>query len=189
METNRPTSIWYYEEKGKRIGGIREEELVALIQSGNLGHGCGVWKEGLPNWIKLEDSELKVHIAHLPPPLTGSQINNTVVWILAFAPLIGYMLEWLLAGIIHGNEDDAEQAMIDGGYWYVTIALNIFLGIIDEKRLKSSGHNTSQYRGWVWLVPVYLYQRAKHLSQNLAYVITWLVCFGLMILASAGAGL
>ena len=33
----------------------------------------------------------------------------------------------------------------------------------------------------VWLIPVYLYQRAKVLNQNLAYFIVWIVCFALML--------
>ncbi|MFO1353881.1 MAG: hypothetical protein U1E88_05305 [Acinetobacter sp.] len=34
-----------------------------------------------------------------------------------------------------------------------------------------------KFKGMVWLVPVYLFQRAKALDQSLAYFIVWIVCF------------
>ncbi|WP_230089524.1 hypothetical protein [Herminiimonas contaminans] len=38
-------------------------------------------------------------------------VNNTVVWILAFAPLIGLILESLVAGVLAQNEYEAAHAM------------------------------------------------------------------------------
>lgn len=75
------------------------------------------------------------------------------------------------------------QKVVEGGCWYITLALNILLGIFDEKRLQKAGHNTARFKGWIWLVPVYLYQRAQYLQQNLAYFIVWLVCFALVLIA------
>ncbi|MPM84347.1 hypothetical protein SDC9_131418 [bioreactor metagenome] len=67
--------------------------------------------------------------------------------------------------------------MNDSKYWSVTLALNIILSFADEKLLRKAGHNTSKFKGWVWLVPVYLYQRAKATRQNLAYFVVWIICF------------
>ena len=71
--------------------------------------------------------------------------------------------------------------MANSKYWFVTLGLNIALAFFDEKRLKNAGHNTDKFKGWVWLVPVYLYQRAKATKQNLAYFIVWIVCFVLVL--------
>lgn len=77
----------------------------------------------------------------------------------------------------------AARAMENASYWYITLALNLLLPFFDEKRLQKAGHSTSRFRGWVWLMPVYLYQRANNLQQSLAYFIVWLVYFALVLLA------
>lgn len=181
---------WFYEEKGLRIGGIDEPAMITLIEAGKLRHGSNVWKQGLADWVKLEDTHLRVHLDQLsPPPLTGQYVNNTLVWVLVFAPLLGLFLESFIAMLVYSNENHAMDAVADGKLFYITVALNILLSFLDEKRLQKAGHSTQAFKGWVWLVPVYLYQRAKHLKQNLAYFIVWLICFGLTLLVLAGADL
>ena len=92
-------------------------------------------------------------------------------------------MEWFVAGAINGSEAEAARAMENASYWYITLALNLLLSFFDEKRLQKAGHDTSRFKGWVWLVPVYLYQRAQNLQQNQAYFIVWLACFVLVLLA------
>ncbi|PAU59200.1 hypothetical protein BZL41_17010 [Pseudomonas sp. PIC25] len=177
------TTLWFYEEKGQRLGGIDEPAMIALIKSGKLGHGSTVWKQGFADWMKLEDTSLRIHLDQLsPPPLAGQHVNNTLVWVLAFAPILGLFLESFIAMLVYGNEHRAMNAVADGKLFYITVALNILLSFLDEKRLQKAGHKTDAFKGWVWLVPVYLYQRAKHLKQNLAYFVVWVVCFVLVLL-------
>ncbi|MBG0843503.1 DUF4339 domain-containing protein [Ectopseudomonas toyotomiensis] len=177
---------WFYEVKGQRLGGIDEPEIIALIQSGKLGHASSVWKQGFTDWVRLEDTPLRIHLDQLsPPPLTGQHVNNTLVWVLAFAPILGLFLESFVAMLVYGDENRAMDAVADNNFFYITIALNILLSVLDEKRLQKAGHNTSAFKGWVWLVPVYLYQRAKQLKQNLAYFGVWIGCFVLMLLSTA----
>jgi len=137
--------------------------------------------------MKIENTELHTHLDESsPPPLTGEHVNNTVVWVLAFAPIIGLMLEYFVAGVVYSdNQDLAEAAASGGTFWYITLILNIALSYWDEKRLKKAGTNTEKFSGWVWLVPVYLFQRAKALKQNRAYFIVWIVCFVLVLTAIA----
>ncbi len=174
---------WFYEDKGQRKGPVSEDELIKLIKSSIISHGSSVWKEGFPDWLKVENTDLRIYLDNSsPPPLSGEHINNTIIWLLAFAPLIGYFLEWIVAGAVHGNNQFAAQvAMANSKYWFVTLALNIGLSVLDEKKLKKAGHNTDKFKGWVWLVPVYLFQRAKATKQNLAYFIVWIVCFVLVL--------
>ncbi len=174
---------WFYEDKGQRKGPVSEDELIKLIKSSIISHGSSVWKEGFPDWLKVENTDLRIYLDNSsPPPLSGEHINNTIIWFLAFAPLIGYFLEWIVAGAVHGNNQFAAQvAMANSKYWFVTLALNIGLSVLDEKKLKKAGHNTDKFKGWVWLVPVYLFQRAKATKQNLAYFIVWIVCFVLVL--------
>ena len=178
------TTSWFYEQKGERKGGVEESELISLIESGSVTHGTLLWKEGFTEWKKIENTELSTHLNKTsPPPLSGEHVNNTVVWILAFAPIIGYLLEWFIAGAINGSERKAEQAMAEAKYFYITIILNIALSIFDEKRLAMAGYSTEKFKGMNWLVPVYLFQRAKYLNHSMAYFAVWLVSFAMIIIA------
>ncbi|MBU3021647.1 DUF4339 domain-containing protein [Aestuariibacter sp. A3R04] len=175
---------WFYEENGKRKGGVGEADLVALINAGVVSHGTSVWKQGFPDWLKVEDTELNVHLNNAtPPPLAGEHVNNTVVWILAFAPILGYFLEWIVAGAANSTEWKAEQAMAEAKYFYITVILNVALSYWDEKRLSQAGHNTKKFKGMTWLVPVYLFQRAKNLNHSMGYFAVWIVSFVLVLSA------
>jgi uncharacterized protein len=170
---------WFYEQEGKRLGPISEVAVAALVRSKQLDAKSSVWKQGLAGWQPLESTGLAEHLdKSAPPPLMGHQVNNTIVWILAFAPVIGELLQWVIAGFIYKNQYLTAVAMQSGKFFYVTIIINVVLGLLDERKLHGAGHDTSKYKIWAWLlVPVYLFQRAKHLQQNLAYFIVWLVCF------------
>ena len=174
---------WFYEVNGVRKGGVSESEIIELIKNGTVSHGSFIWQKGFPDWMKIENTVLKIHLDDTsPPPLTGESVNNTIVWFLAFAPLIGLFFEGVLAGIIYGeNEYRIEKALSDAEFWYITLILNIALSIFDSKRLKNAGHSTDKFKGWVWLVPVYLFQRAKILKHNYAYFAVWIVCFIIML--------
>jgi hypothetical protein len=167
---------WFYEEDGHRKGPVTEDVIINLIKATTITYGSLVWKSGFPEWLKIEDTELRAHLEKIsPPPITGKHVNNTIVWILAFAPLIGLFLEVCVAFTV--NADTGEAAMDNNKYWFITLALNIGLSYLDENRLKHAGWDTSKFKGMTWLVPVYLFKRAKALNQNLAYFIVWLACF------------
>ena len=170
------------------MGPISTQQIIDLIKTGKLTYGSMVWNSTLTEWIALEHCELKDHLtAVAPPPLTGKQVNNTWIWLLAFAPLIGYFLEWTitltLAEIFHRPSRIAQEAMEERSLWFVTLILNLALSFWDERKLKLAGIDTTRFKGWVWLIPVYMYQRAHALKQNLAYFIVWLICFVIIILA------
>jgi hypothetical protein len=102
------------------------------------------------------------------------KVNNTVVWILAFAPLIGQGLQGFIAGFIYG---DYWEIYFDK-FWAVTIVLNVILCYIDENKLKNQGVETEDF-GSTWLIPVYLYRRAKNLGHDQAYFWVWIILFTL----------
>jgi hypothetical protein len=108
---------------------------------------------------------------------------------LAVAPLIGMAMEAMLAGALAPTDELAglagQIAVRTGQYWWVTLALNIGLSLLDERRLKRAGVDTSQFGKLVFIVPVYLWKRAKSLNQTPSYFWTWLALFGVTLLASA----
>lgn len=102
---------------------------------------------------------------------SGEKVNNTLVWILAFAPLLGVFLAGVLAG--------ATGRSINS-FWWTTLVLNVGISMADERMLKKAGHPTDRMGG-AWLVPVYLYKRAKVLGQGNACFIVWIVLFVLSL--------
>ena len=175
---------WFYEKNGERIGAVSQSAMIEMIKSNVLSKETPVWKKGLAGWEALEKTELAQYFdTSAPPPLTGQHVNNTIVWILAFAPIIGAFLEYFFALMMaDGNEIVAAHNVAEGYYFLITIALNIILSFMDEMKLEKAGISTEKFKGMVWLVPVYLFQRAKALKHNLAYFIVWIVCFLLMLL-------
>lgn len=169
---------WFYEENGARRGPVTHEYIVSLIKAAKVGNGSLVWRMGFPEWLKVEDTELRVHLqATSPIPITGKHVNNTVVWILAFAPLIGMLIESAVAYAVNADDYAAEAAIAGNKYWFITLVLNIALSYVDENRLEKAGYGTKAIKGMTWLVPVYLFKRAKALHQGLSYFIVWVVCF------------
>lgn len=157
--------------------------MVALIKEGKISYGTQVWRKGLGDWCNVEQTELRNYLEDIaPPPLLGDQVCNTLVWILAFMPLISLFVEAIIAYALYGDTYKAETAIANGQFWYVILILNIGLCICDNALLKKAGHNTDKYKGWVWLIPVYLFQRAKTLKQSYSYFVVWLVCFVLQIM-------
>ncbi|HOE63129.1 MAG TPA: DUF4339 domain-containing protein [Candidatus Sumerlaeota bacterium] len=182
-KAEKEASMWFYEKNGQRLGPISGKEIEIMLMNKELNNESFVWKEGMSDWVKIEYTELKCHFSG-PPPLTGDAVNNTYIWILAFAPIIGEILESIFGffvGIIAGIINSPAPLGFLAFSWVITVVLNIVLATIDEKKLKIAGHDTSKM-GQAWLVPVYMFKRAKVLKQNLAYFIVWCVCFGLIIL-------
>lgn len=108
------TQQWFYEEKGERKDGASEQENVEIIRWGRLSYGSSVWMSGLNERAKLEGTLLRQHLQQTPPPLAGSQVNNTLVWVLALAPIIGHLMEWFAAGALNGSSagDGKRQLLV-----------------------------------------------------------------------------
>ncbi len=165
------TNEWHYELSGVRSGPVSRSEILSLISSGKLARGSFVWKTGIPDWVTLDSTEFASQFSDVPPPLTGEAVDNTLIWWLAFAPLGGAFIAGFLSGATHKPISD---------FWWATLVLNIALSMADEKKLQKAGHDTEKMGG-AWLVPVYLFNRAKVLKQNNAYFIVWVVLFCLSL--------
>ena len=186
---------WWYELNGQQKGSIQETQIIDLIIKGEIKPENLVWKKGTEKWVMLKDSPLSEHINNdSPPPIVGEAINNTIVWWLAFAPLIGQILQGVFIGIFYPEPsiDNNSLESIDNylnylihtdfnSFWFITLGLNFYLSFQDEKKLKEAGHDTIKL-GSIFLVPVYLYKRAELLKQNNAYFWVWIIMFVLTII-------
>lgn len=174
---------WFYEQQGQRQGPTTQTQIVELLRDARIGPNTPVWRSGFSDWMTLERTELAQYVNRSsPPPLSGAHVDNNITWTLAIAPILGLFLEYFLAGAMMSNEYVAEEAVADGKFFLVTVALNVLLSYLDEKRIRAAGHDTSKFRGLTWLVPVYLFQRAKLLKQTPAYFWVWLATFVLTLI-------
>ena len=169
--SSQKPETWHVEQKGERKGPFSTVQVTEMIRSKQLTRDSLCWWTGEVNWTPLYSTAFSSHFDHEPPPLTGAAVSNGLVWTLAFAPLIGEFIAGLFAG--------ASRSSINN-FWWVTLALNIGLSLLDERKLKAAGHDTKKMGG-AWIVPVYLYKRSQVLKQNLAYFIVWVVCFVVML--------
>lgn len=190
MEHDANTQVtleWHYEEKGERKGPVADSAMVQLIKDGKLTYGNMVWRKGIQDWIKLEDSDLKVYLGNdQPPPLTGEMVNNTLVWILAFAPVIALIIENMLPGELYYTEGAIRPYVSNIHRWYIFLPLNIGLAYFDLMQLSKGGHKVDKFKWMTIFAPLYLYQRAVLLKQNKAYLITWLLCIAIYVFSGAG---
>lgn len=176
---------WYYAQKGTRNGPVTKEEIEGLIKDGTLDGDSELWREGMSDWTSLKQTELKSALV-APPPLKGDAVSGTVVWLLAFAPFIGTILEFSIAHNRYQDDLLAQIAVYNGDYFYVTILLNVVLCVIDNGILKKAGYRSNKLTGWVWLVPVYLYQRGNVTNTGKGYFWAWIAVFILSMLISTG---
>lgn len=171
---------WFYELKKQRHGPVSPDEMKDLIRKGVVSYGNVVWTNSYPDWIPVENSELREFLMSTsPPPLKGDNINNVFVWIIAVAPIWGeFVRAFILAGMYGDNVYQYNLALTSGELWYLFIVFNIVFCALDGYTLNKSGVNVNRFMWWIlFLVPVYLYKRARHLSQSLAYFWVWIACF------------
>ena len=172
-------AVWYYSVNNRREGPVTVEALLSLAKSGTIDSETLVWKEGMEHWIKAGATELKPHLKRSsPPPLPGNFVNNSYIWLLAFAPLIGAVLEYAVAYARYGHKNDlaATLAVNSGEFWYVTFILNSVIAITDERMLNNAGYDTKNMIFWaLFIVPVYIYQRLVLTKQPLTPLIVWVL--------------
>jgi uncharacterized membrane protein YbjE (DUF340 family) len=106
------------------------------------------------------------------PSINEVNVNNNIVWILAFAPIIGTVLQGFIVGFLFGNN----WMYSYNKFWWITLALNILLCHLDEKKLVQDGIDTEKM-GSSWLIPVYLYKRAQILNHSPVYLWVWIATF------------
>ena len=175
------TLEWHYSTDGHRFGPVTEDQINELIKLKKITEQSLVWNKSMPDWQLVLASKFAnlVRDPNAPPPLTGAAVNNTIIWVLAFAPLIGGFLEEFFSGMTGTSVKSL---------WFITLVVNISVSYADEKKLIAAGHDTSKM-GAAWLVPVYMFKRAQILKHNYAYFIVWCVLFVLLLIQGSRDGL
>ncbi|MCJ2017115.1 DUF4339 domain-containing protein [Methylobacterium sp. E-065] len=171
---------WYYERAGTRAGPVDEAEMHRLLAAGTITRATLVWNAGLgPNFVPLGETTLAPPATE-PPPLPASAVDDTLAWVLVAIPLGAALLEramgWTSTSL--------------WGWPLAVFLANVAVSVLDERRVIRSGvsDRTIRLGAWVWLVPVYLYQRARALKGPRYYVWAWLASFAASLFVGGEAG-
>lgn len=159
---------WYYAINQTAIGPISRSELIWLYNNKRIFNKTKVWKIGMADWTNLDHTDLIENVV-TPPPIPAAEIDNSLIWIVSFSPLLTLFLRILLLST----------------YGYLFSFLSICIGlasiticIIDEERIKKSGYDTKETLLWAILfIPVYLFRRAYIFKQSMGYAFTWLALY------------
>lgn len=180
------TDEWHYELNGKKYEAVSYAEISGLIKNETLSKESLVWKKGFDDWKQIIDTELNdLFSSNEPPPLTGNKVSNVFIWLLAFAPIIGFFLEGIFAYAINDNELIADAKIANSDYWFITLGLNILLAVLDDIKLKNAGHKTNNL-GWaIFLIPVYLWKRSNLTKQSKSYFWVWVASFIFFLMLSS----
>lgn len=181
---NVKDDCWHYEKNGSRFGPVSDKEIADKVAKGDLSNETLVWNEGWGsdrNWKQVKETEIIKNIQYSgPPPLPANRIDNSLVWALVGVQIAGTLIEIILQQSIPGFSS----------LWiYMTIAyfiVNSGLALKDSENIKKSGNN-DKIGFWFWLIPVYLYKRAKSLGQNLRYFWAWIgaAFIGMLLVGAA----
>ena len=165
--------LWHYAVSGRSQGTATPAQLAAMQRQGTLGRDTMVWRQGMAAWMPLAQAGFAAQAPALTAGVAIAPHNNALLWVLAFAPIIGLFAEGIIAGVTRSRVEKL---------WFITIAINIGLCVADTAIAKRAGHDTSKYSGWAILVPVYLYLRIKAAESNIAPFVIWLVCFAVVLI-------
>lgn len=87
---------WYLNENGRITGPWSQQDIEARKKSHKIDNSAKVWREGFPQWKELSACGLNFG----PPPLSGNEVDNTVLGLLAFAPIWGEFICRILTGFM-----------------------------------------------------------------------------------------
>lgn len=187
----RDRSDWFYSDRGDRKGPVAARMLRDLVNQRRIGAETPVWRKGLASWIPLREAGILAELSDVPPPLSPALINNSLVWVVAFLPLVFAIVDYSIGEFyLESHGVSPRDILIGRGLvmnsiravysvpWWVVLIANSLLCIWDERRLNKAGYDTNNL---VWaallFVPAYLFVRAKRLQQTPSYAVVWVIAF------------
>jgi hypothetical protein len=66
---------WFYEQNGSKKGPIPKDELAKLIIDETIDPDTLIWREGMPNWLKANETG-EFGRGDGPPPLPISHVSS-----------------------------------------------------------------------------------------------------------------
>ena len=169
---------WHYERGGARVGPVDEVEIRRLVTAGQISRDTLVWSPEVgPAFVRLAETRLAPPVTE-PPALPASAVGDTLAWVLVAIPTGLAVLEHM-SGL---------SSTSLWGWPLATFVANLAVSALDERRIIRSGVADKAIRlgFWIWLVPVYLYQRARALKGPKHYVWAWAASFVASLFVGGG---
>jgi len=89
---------WYFRKNGKQIGPLNEEAIIHNISSGDVRENTYVCKQGLSDWVRIDQTELKKFFVPPPQPDSGPSLffptSKTKLMVMYFCTLGFYGYYW-----------------------------------------------------------------------------------------------
>ena len=186
--TTTSDDAWFYAQGGQRNGPVPADKLRELLAAQTIDGETSVWRKGLADWQPLRTTEIGASLKDTPPPIAANDINNGLVWALAFAPIAYLLVDVALLSYqySHPPGDTFFEAFLSPLTWLVPVTANAILCLVDAEQLKRAGYSS----GWMTLfalllAPVYLFVRAQRLRQTPTYGFVWVASFIVSIILRA----
>lgn len=188
-DTTARDEPWFYTQGGQRKGPVTADKLRELLAAQTIDPETLIWRTGLADWLELRGTEIGAQLKDTPPPIAANDVNNGLVWALAFAPIAYVFVDVALLKyqINHPLDDGFYETFLSPLTWLVPVMTNAVLCLLDTEQLKRAGYSS----GWMTLfalllAPVYLFARAQRLRQTPTYGFVWIASFiGSIILRAA----
>lgn len=166
------TQDWYFEQDGGRQGPVPLESLLALLANKSVSADTLVWNASFgPVWKKLGEVQppaIPTDTAGPPPlPQAKPKAGNFFAWTIALFPIIGSAVELVATADVGANAHRG----ITGILYFLAYSV---LCALDAGQIRKGGATEAAPIFWFWLVPVYLYKRARALKQSLALLWVWI---------------
>lgn len=163
------SEIWYYALGSEQKGPFERKQIIEFIQQNTIDANTLIWRNGMPNWQPVYQTELSRYIITTAPTSPSIEISDKWIWSLATLPIVS---SWIISTFLlnYGSNQTIVLSL--------TIILNIIFLTLDSKYLKTAGFNVDSwiYIGFV-LVPVYLFVRESKTNKNYLPGIIWCVLF------------
>lgn len=186
--TTTTDEAWFYAVGGQRKGPVSADQLRELLAAQTIDGETSIWRKGLTDWQPLRTTEIGASLKETPPPIAANDINNGLVWALAFAPIAYLFVDVALLSYqnSHPPGDTFFEAFLRPLTWLVPVTANAILCLVDAEQLKRAGYSS----GWMTLfalllAPVYLFVRAQRLRQTPTYGFVWIASFIVSIILRA----
>lgn len=185
---------WYFERNGERRGPLKENELAALLRSGDVPPETLVWTAAFGDqWKPASQTQLAPRPVGSPPPLPSqpfaspqpaiagalpyappyAEPTDAYAYLLALSPLVLLVLDMALFANM-GRLTQESGTPISGvvGFW-----TGIILAALDARNLYRSGRNPKPRTAvpFVLLTPIaYFIRRHVLVRRSLKFLWIWL---------------
>lgn len=169
-ETSDVDTQWHYkdEKNGKRLGPVARDDVERLIGEDRIERSTLVWNPAMPAWARASTTELVGLFGDRPPPMPASEINRAAIYVLAFVPLLGSIVE-VVASHYLADRVQLTPAELQSHWGWIGfyLVVNGIFGELDEHYLERAG---LKIRGAVVLsailAPVYIFMSCRTVARH-----------------------